>query len=257
MSKAHWWRQAAALSGVALAAMRAAPARSSDLPTAREVIQRHVAAIGGEAAVKAITSRYVWARYEYPARRLRGSLELYAARPNKRLLKIEYPDLGTEVTGFDGKIGWTSKPGEAARPVEGADLALLRDQSVFDFDLHPDSSFRSMTTVDSTDFQGHRCYRLRLVSITGRQWLEYYDIVTGLFVGNMFRQETEQGPITVVTVVSDYRPFDGVRLPTRLSIRAAYVERIVTVVRVRDNQVDASVFDAPPKLRGAVSSRLD
>jgi hypothetical protein len=240
-----------------LAALRVAPVRPATLPTAREVIQRHVAAIGGEDAIMAIKSRYVWARYEYPARRLHGTLELYAARPNKRLLKIEYPDMGTEITGFDGKIGWKSKPGEPVQPVEGADLALLRDQSVFDFDLHPDSAFRSMTVMDSADFQGHHSYRLRLVSVTGRQWFEYYDVQTGLFVGNTFRQETERGPVTVVTVVSDYRPFDGVRLPTRLSIRAAYVEQVVTVVRVRNNQVDASVFDAPPKLRVGSSGRLE
>ena len=245
------------MSAVALAAMRTAPPRPSELPTAREIIQRHVAAIGGEEAVRAIKSRYVWARYDYPARRLHGSLELYAARPNKRLLKIEYPELGTEVTGYDGRVGWTSKPGEPVRAVEGADLALLRDESIFDFDLHPDSAFRSITTVDSADFQGHHCYRLRLVSVTGRQWFEYYEIQTGLFTGNMFRQETEKGPVTVVTVVSDYRPFDGVRVPTRLSIRAAYVEQVVTVVRVRDNQVEASVFDAPPKLRAAGSGQLD
>lgn len=248
-------RKLLGISGLALAVLSTAPVRPSELPTARAVIRRHVAAVGGEDALRAVTSRYVWARYEIPARRLKGSLELYAARPNKRLLKIEYPELGTEVTGFDGRIGWSTKPGEPARPVEGADLALLRDQSVFDFDLHPDSSFRSMTTVDSADFQGHRCYRLRLVSITGRDWLEYYDIQTGLFVGNMFRQETGKGPVTVMTVVSDYRPFDGVRLPTRLSIRSAYTEEIVTVVRVRNNQVDASVFDVPPKLRAGLSSR--
>ena len=219
------------------------------LPTAREVIQRHVAAVGGEAALMGVRSRYIWARYEFPARRLRGSLELFAARPNKRVLKIQYPDMGTEVTGFDGTIGWTLRPGEAVKAVEGAELALLRDESVFDFDLHPDSVFRSLTLLDVVDFQGHQCYRLQLLSVTGRQWWEYYDVATGLFAGNLFRQETSRGPVTVVTATSDYRLFDGVRLPTKLSIRAAGVEESVTIVRVRHNQVDAAVFEPPRQLR--------
>lgn len=219
------------------------------LPTAREVILRHVAAVGGESALAAVRSRYIWARYEFPARRLRGTLELFAARPNKRVLKIQYPDMGSEVTGFDGAIGWTVKPGEPVKAVEGAELALLRDESVFDFDLHPDSVFRSLTVLDVVDFQGHQCYRLQLLSVTGRQWWEYYDVATGLFAGNLFRQETSKGPVTVVTATSDYRPFDGVRLPTRLSIRAAGVEESVTIVRVRHNRVDDAVFEPPRQLR--------
>ena len=224
------------------------------LPTAREVIQRHVAAVGGEAALTAVRSRYVWARYEFPARHLRGSLELFAARPNKRVLKVQYPDMGTEVTGFDGTIGWTSKPGEAVKAVEGPELALLRDESIFDFDLHPDSVFRSLTVLDVVDFQGHQCYRLQLVSVTGRQWWEYYDVATGLFAGNLFRQETGRGPVTVITATSDYRLFDGIRLPTKLSIREAGVEDIVTIVRVRHNQVDGNVFEPPRQLRRAAAA---
>jgi hypothetical protein len=192
----------------------------------------------------------VWARYEFPARRLRGTVELYVARPNKRLLKIEYPDIGTEVTGFNGAVGWTSKPGEAVRLVEGADLAQLHDESIFDFDLHPDSVFRSLQTLDSVDFQGRHCYRLQLLSVTGRQWWEYFDVATGLFAGNMFRRATSRGAITVMTVVSDYRAFDGVRVPTKLSILAAGTEEIVTVVQVRNNQVAPSVFEKPKQLRG-------
>lgn len=220
------------------------------LPTGREVIRKHVEAVGGEAALLHVTSRYVWARYEFPARRLRGTVELFAARPNRRVLKIEYPDMGTEVTGFDGTVGWTSKPGEPVHLVDGADLAQLRDESIFDFDLHPDSAFRSIETLDAVDFQGRRCYRVQLLSVTGRQWWEYYDIDTGLFAGNLFRRQTSRGAITVMTVVSDYHAFDGVRLPTKLSIRAAGTEEVVTVVRVRDNQVDPSVFEAPRQLRG-------
>lgn len=238
---------AAVLCLTMMAARQRAVHRS--VPTAREVILRHVAAVGGESALRGVRSRYIWARYEFPARRLRGTLELFAARPNKRVLKIQYPDLGTEVTGFDGTIGWTVKPGEPVKAVEGAELALLRDESVFDFDLHPDSVFRSLTVLDAVDFQGHQCYRLQLLSVTGRQWWEYYDVATGLFAGNLFRQETSKGPVTVVTVTADYRPFDGVRLPTKLTIRAAGVEESVTIIRVRHDQVDETVFLPPRQLR--------
>ncbi|HKO16304.1 MAG TPA: hypothetical protein VJU87_08695 [Gemmatimonadaceae bacterium] len=230
---------------------RRAQGGGAPLPDAREVIRRHVEAVGGERLLRKIQSRYVWARYEFPARQLHGTVEVFTARPDKRIVKVEYPDLGTEITAYDGTTGWTSKPGERPKRLNGAALAQLRDQSQFDFDLHPDSLFRSIATMDVGDFEGRPCYRLRLVSTTGRQWFEYYDVQSGLFAGNVFPQETDGGPVTVKTIVSDYQPIEGIRVPMKLVIRAAGVEEDVKVMRVRENQVDGAVFALPPALRTA------
>jgi hypothetical protein len=215
----------------------------TSLPTAREVIARHVAAVGGEAVLQRTHSRKVWAHYEIPARRLRGSLELYTARPDKRLLKVELPGQGTDVTGYDGARGWTKKPAEALKAVVGPELEQLRDESVFDFDLHPDSLYRSMTVVEKSRFENRECWLLQLVSRTGRVREEYYDVETGLFAGQVFRRATAQGDVTVRIIASKYRLYDGIRIPSRLSIRSAGVEQIVTVIGVEHNRVNASVFE--------------
>jgi len=226
-------------------------ATNGELPSAREIINRHVEAVGGEAALMRVRSRYVWATYDYPARHARGTIELFAARPNKRVVKLVYPTIGTAVTGFDGTIGWTTPVGEPPRLIRGAELDQLRDQSAFDFDLHPDSLFRSIETIELADFEGRRCYVLRLTSQTGRQWTEYYDEKSGLFAGSRFPQETERGRVTAVTVMSRYQRFGSVLLPARLTIRSAGVEQNITVARVKENQVDESVFQPPRSLRGA------
>ena len=222
------------------------------LPPAREIIKRHVEAVGGEAAILRVRSRYVWATYDYPARHARGTIELFAARPNKRVVKLVYPTIGTAVTGFDGAIGWTTPAGDPPRLVRGAELDQLRDQSAFDFDLHPDSLFRSIETIELADFEGRRCYVLKLTSKTGRQWTEYYDEKSGLFAGTRFPQETERGRVTAVMVVSRYQSFGtSVLLPGRVTIRSGGVEQNVNVAKVRENQVDESVFQPPRSLRGA------
>ena len=219
------------------------------VPAARDVIARHVEAVGGKAALERVRSRKVWARHEVRAKRLNGTLELYAARPDKRVLKIEYPGEGARVTGYDGTIGWTKNPGESWKQVRGSDLDELRDDSIFDFDLHPDTFYRSITSVDVSRFENRECYRLHVVSRTGREWEEYYDVQTGLFAGRVFRRVTTTGDVTVRVVATRYQPYEGIRLPGRLSIRSAGVEQIVTVIRVEHNRVDASVFEPPTGVR--------
>lgn len=221
------------------------------LPPAGDVIRRHVEAIGGRGAILKLHSRYVWARFELPARRLSGTMQIYAARPNRRLVKMEYPDLGTRVIGFDGENGWVAEPGGKPVLVHGKELAQLRDESLFDLDLHEDKDFKSIETVERAGFQGRECYKLRLVSASLRESLEFYDVATGLFAGRILRRETDKGPVTAKIVVSKYKTFDGVRLPARITLRYAGTEEVFTVISVSHNRVDPSVFELPSRLRPA------
>lgn len=224
-------------------------ARHNVLPSALEIIKRHINAVGGEEAVLRIRSRSVWARYEYPSRQLRGTVQIYAARPNKRIIKIEYPDVGTEVTGFDGTAGWSATPGTSSRLVSGPELAQLRDESEFDIAPGRDTVFRSIETLDASEFEGRPCYRLRIVSTTERTWFEYFDVATGLFAGSLSQHVTPRGPVSTKLIVSDYRPVDGVLFPYRFTFRTGGVEEIVTIVRVEHNTVAPSVFELPQRLR--------
>jgi hypothetical protein len=221
------------------------------LPAARDVIARHVQAVGGAAALQRLRSRYVWAKFDIAARRLQGTVELFTARPNRRLVKLRYPDAGTETTGFDGSVGWSVPLDGPPRLLQGAELAQARDDAQFDFDLHPDSLFRSIETVDVAPFDGRPCHHLRLVSTTGRQWDEYYDVSTGLFAGSFVQRATPKGPVTVRTVATNYKDWDGVRLPERLSILTAGTLETITVAKVEHNRVDSAVFELPRALRSA------
>jgi hypothetical protein len=238
-----------AIVALALRAGAQSPPGASTLPPARDVIRRHVAAIGGEAALAKLNSRYVWGSYERPARRLKGTVELYAARPGRRLIKIQYPDVGAETTVFDGTNAWTINAGGTPRLLDRRQLPQQRDESVFDIDLHADSLFSVIETVRETDFEGRRCVMLHLVSTTRREWWEFYDVKTGLFAGSNVQRETDKEPVTVRTVVTEYGSWDGIRLPKTIHIYAAGVLDIVRVIDVKHNAVSDAVFEMPAKLR--------
>jgi hypothetical protein len=235
------------------AATAARPASSASLPSARDVIERHIEGVGGRAALLRINSRYVWARYAIPARGLKGSVYMFAARPNKRLIRIEYPELGTAVTGFDGTVGWTAEPNESPKLVRGRQLAQLRDESAFDFDLHDEQAVRSMETIEVAEFEGRPCYKLRVVTASLRESLEFYEVASGLFAGSISQRETDKGLVTLKTIVSNYKQTDDVRLPRKLVLRSAGVEQVVTIMGVTHNKVDDSVFEVPLRLRSGVT----
>ena len=225
----------------------------ASLPTAREIVERHIRAVGGQEALLRITSRTVRARYEIPSQRIRGQIEIFSARPNKRVLRVRYPDVGTSTTGFDGSVGWKEDPGAKPALIRGRQLAQLREESVFDIDLHDEQQFRSMETVGLTQFEGRPCYSVKLVTPSGREALEYFDTTTGRLAGSEVRRETDAGQVTVTYTISRYRDVDGVRIPDRIRISVSHVEHIVTVIDVEHGKVPPSIFELPGSLRGAAT----
>ena len=220
------------------------------LPTAVEVVRRHIEAVGGLDAVLQVQSRYVWGTYEDLAHRRHGTIQIYAARPNKRVVKTSIRDVGTTVTGFDGTAGWVADPGKAPRSMVGSELAELRDESEFDI-ISPgrDSLLRSIVTLETAPFEGRPCYRLRVESKTRRTWSEYFDVATGLFAGSQVQHAAGKDSITVKFIVSDYRRVDGVRFPYQFVRRSAASEEIVKVEAVKNNSVSPSEFELPRRLR--------
>lgn len=64
---------------------------------------------------------------------------------------------------------------------------------------------------------GKDAYALAVKSPAGRQFTNYYDVQTGLLVKKVTVMESPQGSMTISSVLSDYKPFNGVQLPTKLA----------------------------------------
>ncbi len=233
---------------LALLPIAAGAQGSSALPRAWEVIDRHLDASGGRAALRKVESREVWASYEFPASRLRGELRVISARPDRLLIKMEYPEFGFGVTGFNGSIGWKAEPGSRARLIKDGALADIHADALFD--RYDEENLVSAETVGIADFQGRRCFKLKIVRVPDRESSEYFDMGTGLFAGSEALRATDEGPVRWLTVVTGYQSTDGIKLPRQIRIRAGGVTQIIKVMRVTHNRVDPSVFAAPANLRG-------
>ncbi|MFM8641819.1 MAG: hypothetical protein ACKOEP_03155, partial [Phycisphaerales bacterium] len=85
-------------------------AHDGDLPAAKAVFAKHLAAIGGEEAWAAKTGMVSTGSMEIPAAGLKGTMKMSAMVPAKVLVEIDLPGMGKTASGFDGTTGWTSDP---------------------------------------------------------------------------------------------------------------------------------------------------
>src|SRR5262245_26219433 len=98
-------------------------AKSSALPSARSIIDRHITAIGGRAAILAHTSTHATGTISMGGTGMTGAVEIYAAKPDKALTKISLGGIGEVIEGFDGTHGWTLQPLTGPMLAEGKELA--------------------------------------------------------------------------------------------------------------------------------------
>jgi hypothetical protein len=227
------------------------------LPTGRDVVDRHVAAMGGAEAIARHTSRHSTGTFEMRQQGIAGTMEVFAARPAKELARIDLPGFGVTEAGFDGEVGWSIDPAVGPRLLQGKELERLRLLAEFDAALHAPEQYASLETVARTAFDGRDCLKVRVTSRSGIQWMEYYDASTGLLAGMEGEQDTPMGPVTVTTTMREYRRFDGLLLPTVSVQRVAGTGQEITMTlrEVRFDEVDESTFARPPSIRTLLDAK--
>jgi hypothetical protein len=233
-----------------------APAKSAALPSARSIVDRYVAAIGGKAAVKKATSRFITGHFDLPAQGMGGPFEISAAAPDRMLLKITLQGLGEMARGYDGQVGWAMDPAIGPRLLVGTELDEVRYSADFYSDLYEPASYTSMRVVERAPFEGRDCYTVQMVRKSGLELTEYFNVDDGLKRGTRMNSTSPMGTVPgVVTVLDDYRAFGGVKMPTTARQRAMGVESVLTIERVEYDRVPADVFALPPAIAALVKGK--
>jgi len=227
---------------------RATPA-PVPLAAAPAIVARHVTAIGGEAAYRAIRSVHARGRMQVAAQGISGDVELLSARPNKLINRVTIPGIGVIESGFDGRTGWSSSPVTGPELLTGRQLSEAADDAWFDGALHRSDHVREMTTVSRETFDGHAAYKLRVVFQSGNEQFEYYDTESGLQIGSEATKASPQGLIPTVSIMRDYRRFGGLLQPTTFIQRALGLEQTVTITSCEYNAVPASAFEPPASVK--------
>jgi hypothetical protein len=238
------------LGALALAMFPAgARAQAAKLPSGREVIDHFIAAMGGKDAILRQTSRHIKGRLEVPAQGISGDLDLYQRAPNKMAMVATIPGLGDVRTGYDGTVAWTVNPAMGPMILDSLQRQQMMQQADFYSELYPERLFKSLETVGEEDFEGTPCYRVKVTTAWGEEYFEFFDRKTGLMVGGVRTQASPMGNMEATSIVSDWKPVDGVLLPHKSVQRVMGMEQVITITSADNAAVPDSVFVVPAEIK--------
>ncbi|MCL4212434.1 MAG: hypothetical protein KJZ74_00840 [Gemmatimonadales bacterium] len=230
----------------------AAPLGAQGLPTAQSLAARHDSLVGGRATLEAHQSVRMIGSFSLAAAGIDAPLEILKVRPNKYLFRTSMGQLGELLSGYDGRTAWVIQPGQGPVILDGEQAAQVAEQGDFFGDLHDTTKFESMETLEETEFEGRRAYKVRLARRNGTVVHEYFDVATGLSAGGSMSVPTPLGPMEMVTVLSDYREFGGMRVATRVVQKNPQFEVVLSIVSVEFDTIDPSAVALPESVKALV-----
>lgn len=230
-----------------------AAAEDASLPAARDVLDRHVKAIGGREAVLSHKSAHATGTFSVPSSGMVGTIETFgAANPDRVVVRITIPGLGEMANGFDGSHGWAMTPMTGPMLQQGKELDQTRLDADFYGELRDSKKYSSMKTIEKTVFEGRPCYKLSLVRKDGNEDFEFYDVENGLRAGSINTRESPMGTVTTTSVETDYRKFGNLLQATTLVQKMMGIEQKLTLSSIEYDTVSASVFELPPAIKALI-----
>jgi photosynthetic reaction center cytochrome c subunit len=225
--------------------------QGADAPSADQVFDKYLQALGGAQKAAAITSIVFKGTYQGYAEP-KASVDIYAKAPNQRTM-IVHTDAGDRTTTFDGNSGWMAAPAmDKPFPLisyTGGDLDALRLDAVLSFPAgikqavtRPLVGSSSIDDKDVTVVQG--------TANGGRASIKlYFDTQSGLLVRQVRYADTMIGRVPIQVDYSDYRDVAGagVKLPFHVITTWTDGRSDVLLTSAQTNvAIDAAKFNQPP-----------
>ena len=218
-----------------------AAVHAADQPSAREILDLHVAALGGEKAIRAPLGIHYTGTFELQG--LEGTFEMYRG-DQQVVFSLDAPGIGNISQGFNGEIGWaTGQAGPAL--LDGTQLEQMKYLAQPDNELRLPSSYQSIETLGPSEIDGETFNALELVTLGGDVITEYYHPDTGLRFASVSQQETLAGSQEVALIYTDYRRFGDLKVATRIEQRSGGQVLVRNVDAVQFGAIDEAVFELP------------
>lgn len=225
-----------------------AAGHADTLPTAGEIIDRYVEAIGGRDAILARTGLQARGTLELRGMGIEGTIETYIA-PGLYRMHTVMPEVGSAEVGYDGEIGWSTHDLLGPSVLSGRLLAQVREMASLTGELHEGEEIVSMETGGRIEFEGRTAWEVEIHTRDDETYTEYFDAETGLLIGKQRNLASPMGDVPTTVVLEDYRAVDGVMIPFTRSERMMGMEQVTTLTEVRAVAPAADVFEPPPEIR--------
>jgi hypothetical protein len=217
--------------------------KSNSLPSVDELLAKYVEALGGAAALKAVTSRVTRGTLDVVGVSRGGKFEIYAQAPNKNLTTIDAHPFGVVKVGYNGRTGWT-RSATGVRMLKGQELARLQRDADFYGDLALKSNYSKITLAGMSKIGYREVYVLDLQPTAGALERLYLDAQTYLPVRVNTTEILGANSAQVEIYLDDWRAVDGVKYPFSRTQRYPKLTLTFTVQEIKHNvPIEANIFE--------------
>jgi len=216
------------------------------LPTADQIIDKYVQAIGGKAAVQRVTSIVMKGTFEAPAFGASGTVERYSKAPNKLAIVVEVGGFGTVQSVFNGTTGWSQDPQNGMRDLAGKELAQTKVEADIYRDIKLKEIYPKMTVTGKDKVADRDAYVVEASSPDAGSAKLYFDAQNGLLVRNDSTNYNGTEEVPTQTLLEDYKDVDGLKVPMTIRQTNPNISFILKFNEVKSNvPVEDSKFNKP------------
>jgi zinc protease len=179
---------------------------------AKEILKKYITAIGGEDFLRNVNDRIT--DMKGVVQGIETEIMFYQKVPNKLCQKIIVGEVVQKII-YDGTKGMKII-GESSQEITGNELIKLSFDAIMNLILDPEIyniklRYEGLESINERD-----TYKILLALPNGTEWLQYYDMETGLKIRDSKDIVTPQGNYKQITEFNDYRTIEGIRYPFKI-----------------------------------------
>ena len=238
---------------VAAVALVAGPARAQ---TADEVVEKHLAAMGGRAALAKLTTQSATGTItiSMQGNDVAGALEIYHKAPNKArtYFKMDLSAFGAgEMTvdqRCDGKTAYASNSMQGDREITGSQLQSMLNNTFPTPLLNYKEAGAKVELAGKEKIEGRDAHVLVYTPKAGPASKQYFDAETFMLVRSVSKVDVPEmgGEIEQTTDVSDYRSVEGTKVPFVVKVTTPVQGITIAFTNVDLNKpIDDAMFSRP------------
>src|SRR5688572_26510614 len=216
------------------------PPSPQPTPTADEIYNKYIAAIGGQAHVDKIKSRSAKGSVAQPNGTV--SVDVLQVAPDKFHITATTPG-GAFQRGFNGSVGWEKGP-QGVRALAPAEVAQLQNSIGLLRHIRLKEQFTSMRWRGIQSIGDRPTYVVIGTTADNRQERLFFDTSTGLLLRRISYMATLLGLIPEQIDFEDYRDVDGVKFPFTIRVSSIEVGNPVSTRIFSEMKLNVAVDDA-------------
>lgn len=214
------------------------------LPAVDQILAKHVQALGGEDAIRKVSSRIekgtitAFGGHQFP-------VEVFTKAPDKRVFVMHLPN-GDSITAFDGHVGWIGAPGRPVREMSGGELEGAKLDADFFFPLRLKEMFTKLESEQAVKIGDHEVNVVSGFADNQPVIRLYFDMQSGLLLRSVRYAESPLGRNPTRIDYADYRKEGGVKIPFRWTVARPSGRFTIQLTEVeQDIPIDDGRFSKP------------